>query len=175
MAGFAGCNPRFNWRELRSPDGFIVLLPGRAQTVKRDVKLQDATVQMSMTSTGIGATLFAVGVAQLPPMAAATPAGRQQLLAGFRDALVRNVSGTIVNTSMPPQILAPGLPSNSARTLHAAEAIEASGRDANGRAVRLAARFFIVDDRLFQVVALGEEGELPAEALDTFFTSFRLI
>lgn len=151
------------------------MLPGRAQTVTRDVKLQDATVQMSMTSTGIGATLFAVGVAQLPPMAAGTPASRQRVLTAFRDALVRNINGTIVKTSVPSLVLPPGLPSNSARTLHAAEAIEASGRDANGRAVRLAARFFIVDDRLFQLVALGEEGQLPAEALDTFFTSFRLI
>lgn len=132
-------------------------------------------MQMSMTSTGIGATLFAVGVAQLPLMAAGAPASRQRVLAAFRDALVRNINGTIGKTSVPPLVLPPGLPSNSARTLHAAEAIEASGRDANGRAVRLAARFFIVDDRLFQLVALGEEGELPAEALDTFFTSFRLI
>jgi hypothetical protein len=32
----------------------------------------------------------------------------------------------------------------------------------------------VVDDRLYQVVALSAEGEIPAEALDTFFDSFRL-
>jgi hypothetical protein len=32
----------------------------------------------------------------------------------------------------------------------------------------------VVDDRFFQLVALGAEGEIPPEALDTFFTSFRL-
>jgi len=38
----------------------------------------------------------------------------------------------------------------------------------------LAARFFIVEDRLFQLVALGGEGSIDPQALDTFFTSLRL-
>lgn len=116
-----------------------------------------------MTSTGIGATLFAVGAAKLPP------GGGPPALASFRDALVRNVNGTVIKTSAALLPLPPG------RTLFASEAIEANGLDANSRAVRLAARFFIVDDRLFQLVALGADGEIPAEALDNFFTSFRLI
>ena len=41
--------------------------------------------------------------------------------------------------------------------------------------MQLTARLFIVDDRLFQVVALGAKGEMSPESLDTFFTSFRLI
>jgi hypothetical protein len=41
--------------------------------------------------------------------------------------------------------------------------------------VRLAARFHVVDDRLYQLVAIGAEGELTPDALETFFTSFRLI
>lgn len=145
------------------------MLPGRAQTVTRDVKLHEVTVPMSMTSTGIGATLFAVGVARLPPVV--SPADRQKALAVFRDALVRNIDGQVSRTAAAPLALPPG----DARTLLASEAIEASGRDAGGRAVRLAARFYIVDDRLFQVVALSAEGEVAVEALDTFFTSFRLI
>jgi hypothetical protein len=42
------------------------VLPGRPQTVSREITLPDAKVQVSMTSTGIGATLFAVGAAELP-------------------------------------------------------------------------------------------------------------
>ena len=160
----AACSPPFNWREVRSPDGFTVLLPGRAQTVSREVSLPDLRVPMSMTSTGIGATLFAVGVAQLPADANA------QALPLFRDALVRNIGGTLIGTSAVPFALPPG----DARKLIASEAIEATGRDAGGRAVRLAARLIIVDDRLFQLVALGAESELPADAADTFFSSFRL-
>jgi hypothetical protein len=133
------------------------------------VKLADAAVPMSMTSTGVGATLFAVGVARLAPLAAADDKP-QQALATFRDALVRNINGTITRTA--PAAL--NLASGGTRAALASEAIEASGRDGKGRAVRLTARFFVVDDRLYQVVALGGEDEISPEALDTFFTSFRL-
>ncbi len=163
------CNPTFNWREFRSPDGFVVALPGRPQTVRRDVQLPDAIVQMSMTSTGIGATLFAVGVARLPPDVNANPDARQRTFGALRDALVQNVSGKVVKST--PAML--GQPPGG-RTVLAAEAIEAAGRDARGRAVRLAAHFFMVDDLVFQVVALGAEGEIPPDVLDTFFASFRL-
>lgn len=165
------CNPTFNWREFRSPDGFAAVLPGRPQTVSREIKLPDANVQMSMTSTGIGATLFAVGAAQLPSGLSAEPAARQRTVAHLRDALVRNVNGSITRNSAA----ALPVPASDSRKIWAAEAIEVTGRDSNGRAVQLAARLFIVDDRLFQVVALGAEGEIPPDALDTFFASFRLI
>ena len=168
------CNPTFNWREFRSPDGFVVLLPGRPQTVVRDTQLAETVVQMSMTSTGIGGTLFAVGSARLPRPQSDDAAQRQRVLGSLRDALVRNVNGKIVKTS-PAILAAPPQTSGGARQVVAAEAIEAVGSDSNGRAVRLAARLFIVDDRLFQVVALGVEGEIPPDALDTFFTSFRLV
>ncbi|MBC8120027.1 MAG: hypothetical protein H7X75_10675 [Burkholderiaceae bacterium] len=165
------CTPTFNWREFRSPDGFVVLLPGRPQTVVRDTPLADTAVQLSMTSTGIGGTLFAVGSARLPRSLSDDAAQRQRALGSLRDALVRNVNGKIVKTSPATLPTSPG----NARQVVAAEAIEAAGSDAKGRAVRLAARLFIVDDRLFQVVALGVEGEIPPDALDTFFASFRLI
>ena len=152
-----------------------MLLPGRYQTVSRDTKLADTAVQMSMTSTGIGATLFAVGSARLPRAVSDDAAQRQLVLASLRDALVRNVNGKIVKSS--PATL-PALPQTAAAgqvTTSAAEAIEAVGTDSKGRAVRLAARLFIVDDRLFEVVALGVEGEIPPDALDMFLTSFRIV
>ena len=171
VAASTACNPTFNWREFRSPDGFAVMLPARPQTVTREIKLADATVQMSMTSTGIGATLFAVGAAQLPAGLSAAPEARQRTIAYMRDTLVQNVRGSIVkqwSAALP-------VPAGDSRKVLAAEAVEASGQEAGGRAVQLSARLFIVDDRLFQVVALGAEGELSPEALDTFFTSFRLV
>ena len=165
------CDPTFNWREFRSPDGFAVMLPGRPQTVSREVKLPDGVVQMSMTSTGIGATLFAVGAAQLPAGLSVEPAARERTIAYMRDALVRNIGASQVKQSMTtlPK------PSGDSRKVLAAEAAEASGKDSGGRSVQLAARLFIVDDRFFQIVALGAAGEMPAEALETFLTSFRLI
>ena len=170
VAASIACSPTFNWREFRSPDGFAVMLPGRPQTVSREVKLPDGTVLMSMTSTGIGATLFAVGAAQLPAGVSAEPEARQRTIAHLRDALVHNIGGNIVKQSSA----ALPVPVGDSRKVLAAEAVDASGLE-SGRAVQLTARLFIVDDRLFQVVALGAKGEMSPEALDTFFTSFRLI
>lgn len=147
------------------------MLPGRPQTVNREVKLPDGVVQMSMTSTGIGATLFAVGAAQLPAGLSVEPAARERTIAYMRDAVARNVGASQVKRSLTT------LPKRAgdARAVLAAEAVEASGKDAAGRSVQLSARLFIVDDRFFQIVALGAAGEMPADALDTFLTSFRLI
>ena len=147
------------------------MLPGRPQTVTREVRLPDGVVQMSMTSTGIGATLFAVGAAQLPVGLSVEPAARERTIAYMRDAVVRTVGASQVTQSMTtlPK------PAGDPRAVLAAEAVEASGKDSAGRSVQLSARLFIVDDRFFQIVALGAAGEMPAEALETFLTSFRLI
>ena len=118
VAASTACSPTFNWREFRSPDGFAVMLPGRPQTVTREVKLPDTTVQMSMTSTGIGATLFAVGEAQLPAALSADPEARQRTIAHLRDALVHNIGGRIVkqlSAALP-------VPAGDSRKVLAAEA-----------------------------------------------------
>jgi hypothetical protein len=168
-AGTFGCSERFEWREVRADEGFVALLPGRPQTVTREIELGGQRAAMTMWSTGTGATMFAVGTVRLPPAAMADTSARKATVAHFRDALVRNIGAT---QSTPRGL--PALASGARKPL-ADEAFEAVGRQAaDGRKSRLAARVFIVDDRLFQLVALGAEGEIPPETLDTFFTSFRL-
>jgi hypothetical protein len=163
-----GCSERFEWREVRADEGFVVLLPGRPQVVTRDVDVGGKSAAMTMWSTGTGPAIFAVGTVQLPA-AALSGAARDATVAYFRDGLVRNIGGVQAMPRASPPL------ASGARKLLADEAFEAVGRPgADGRKSRLAARVFIVDDRLFQLVALGAEGEIPPEALDTFFTSFRL-
>lgn len=179
LAGFAlalwaatGCSPRFEWREVRSADGFVAVLPGRPQTVSRDVQLAGGErIPMTVVSSGTGSTLFSIGSAQLTAGLASDAGARQGVVNFFRDALVHNIAGTIVARSAAPL----PMPAGDPRRLLAAEAIEATGQaGTDGRKSRLAARFYVVDDRFFQLVALGAEGQIPPEALDTFFTSFRL-
>jgi hypothetical protein len=164
----AACSERLQWRELRSPDGYSVLLPGRSQTVQRDVSVDGMMLPVTMTSTGVGATMFAVGVVRLPAATAGDAAARERVLSHFRDALVRNINGQAQQPGTATLAVGPG------QRLHAATAVEAAGRIGDGRPARLVARFFIVDDRLYEVIALDGEGTLDALALDTFFTSFRL-
>jgi hypothetical protein len=169
-AGLLACSPRFEWREVRVDDRATVSLPGRPQSVTRDLVIDGQRVSMTMWSTGVGPTMFAVGAAQLPPALLADPASRDRALAYFRDGLVRNIGGTVVAQKPAPLTL----PAGSPRKLLASQSVEAVGTSGpDARKSKLAARFFIVDDQLFQVVALGAEGELPPEVLDTFFTSFR--
>lgn len=171
LALLASCSERLEWRELRSPDGYIVMLPGRAQTVARDIEFEGQRLPVSMTSTGVGAAMFAVGVVQLPAAVAADAAARERVIAHFRDGLVRNIGGTVTTSAPAALIVAAGSPHG----VRAGQSVEAKGRTgADGRSAALAARFFIVDDRLFEVIALGGEGAIEQNALDTFFTSFRL-
>lgn len=167
----AACSERLEWREVKSTDGYSVLLPGRAQTVAREVEFEGQRLPLSMTSTGVGPTLFAVGVARLPPALAEDAAARERAIAYFRDALVRNIGGQLTTTG--PAAL--GGPEGTRTVVRAAQAAEARGRGGDGRPATLAARFFIVDDRLFEVIAVGGDGALDPNALDTYFTSFRVL
>lgn len=167
----AACGPRFDWRETRGADIYAVALPGRAQAVTRDIELPAGKVALTMTSAGVDASLFAVGTARLPPAAVADAAAAEQTLAYFRDALVRNIAGSVLSEA---RFAPPG--KAGSRGAYPGKEFSARGRTGpKGVPTQLAARLFIVDDRIFEVVAMFAEGEVPPAELETFFTSFRLL
>jgi hypothetical protein len=164
----AACSPQLDWREVRPAEaGFVIALPGRPQIETREFELAGRKLGMTMASAGVGPTLFAAGVAVLPADALA-PEPLAAVVDGFRAALLRNVGAIDSRVQAAP-------PLRSAGVVRLAQAVSATGKAGpDGRAVQLAARFYVVDDRLYQLVALGAAGELPPAALDTFFDSFRL-
>jgi hypothetical protein len=170
----AACSPRFDWRDVRQPEaGYSVALPDKPQTVVRELAFEHPAgpvrAEMTMVSTGVGASLFAVGTARLPALAVDSPQALSATLDWFRDGLLRNVrASTAAPVAAPPPA---GL---GARHLLAAQGFTASGVAGSGRPAQLAVRLYVVDDRLLQLVALGAEGEIPPQALETFFDSFRL-
>jgi hypothetical protein len=125
---------------------------------------------MSMLSTGVGPSLFAVGSVRLPSFAADSPASLSTTLDWFSDGLLRNMKAAQARQEQvrPPAGLGP-------RTMRGARAFSAEGKAGSGRPAQLAVRLYVVDDRLYQLVALGAEGEIPPQALETFFDSFRLM
>jgi hypothetical protein len=171
LAPLTACSPALNFRELRFADArCAIALPGKPQTVEREVELSGRKLQMAMTSTGVGATLFALGRARLPAEAVA-PEALAQTVAFFRDGLLRNFRAAPAGApGQPPPLATP-----PGRVLRAAQAVSAQGQAPDGKPTALAARFYVVDDWLLQVVALAVQGELGAQALDTFFDSFRLV
>jgi hypothetical protein len=171
LAPLTACAPALNFREVRIAEArCAVALPGKPQTVTREVAFAGQTLAMTMTSAGVGATLFALGSARLPP-AALAPDALPQTLAFFREGLLRNFRATPAGAPAAP----PPLATPAGRVLRAAQTLSAQGLAPDGKPTVLAARFYVVDDWLLQVVALAVRGELSAEALDTFFDSFRLI
>jgi len=166
------CSPKFDWREFRSDaDGFAILMPDRSQSSTRELVFNGQSIRMTLVSCGVGQTLFAAGAAELPA-AALAPDQVATSIAWFRDALVRNFDGRV------SRVISVGLePAQAAgRRVGGGESVQAQGRaGSKGRPARLAARFHVADDRLYQVVAIGAEGELSADVLATFFDSFRLL
>jgi hypothetical protein len=177
LLAMAACSARFDFREVRTAD-YLVALPGKPQTQTRDVDYAGpggpTKLSMTMTSSGIGPTLFAVGVVALPA-AAVAPEQVDTTAAWFREALLRNARGKLI-AAQPVSVAAP-----AGRTLRLAQAVRAQGETPKGgmagqaSGAVVAARFIVVDDRLYQVVALGAEAELTPAVLDTFFDSFRLL
>jgi hypothetical protein len=171
----AACTPRFDWRDFRQPEaGFAVALPGKPQTLVRAIAFEHPAgpvrAEMTMVSTGVDETLFAVGTVRLPPSALEPPAALAATLDWFREGILRNVqaAGASPGAAASPAGL-------GTRDLRAAQAFTAAGTAGRGRPAQLAVRLYVVDDRLFQLVALGAEGEIPPQALETFFDSFRLL
>jgi hypothetical protein len=178
--GLAACSPALDWREARQPElGFTVALPGKPLVATREIPFDGATLPMTMVSAGHEGTLFAVGVARLP---AAAMADVQQTTRRFAESLRRNVHGAEAPTGGLTAVPALTKGFAASRALRAETALSARGDAGSGgapgakaRAVHLYARLVVVDDRLYQVVALGSAEQLTTQALDTFFQSFRLL
>ena len=179
LLALLGCSPKLDWREVRSAaDAYAVSLPGKPQVVTRDLDLPLAggsqKVSMTMTSAGVGPTMFAVGVAHLPAGVPQDASAVQEAIAFFRAGLLRNIGVRAAENESIPTLGASG-----AATVRGATSFEARGQlDRPGETptpARLAARIYVVDDRLYQIVAMGRAADLPDHEIETFFTSFHLM
>ena len=172
----AGCKPSLDWRETQSTDGkFAAVFPGKPKVETRQIPFGATKIPMTMTAAGKGPTLFAVGVARLPADAIATPEATEATVARFRDALLVNARTTIFSLDNPPPAL-PAEVRNAARGLLALRASRHPQMAATetDRVQQVAAQFFVIEDRLYQVAALGD-ADLTSADLETFFTSFKLL
>jgi len=155
MLALAGCYAEFDWREVRPTDaGFTVSLPGRPAYEGRALSGEHARLTMHLWSAKVGDTVFAAGYVD-------SPVADANLLGGLRDALVKNIGGRIL----------------SEREVRSGNAI---GREtiADGIAgdtpMELRLRLYAAGGRVYQVVALGRKGAVPAAEMENFFDSFRL-
>lgn len=155
LAALAACSPDYNWREVQNADAaFAVLFPAKPSSHAKEINLDGIRTNMSMTAADVHGALFAVGSAQL-----SSPALVQPALAAMKTAMVRNIGGTISSDRNLPG----PTPFN--------ELVADGSR--NGRPVRLTARFAARNQRVYQAVVIGAPQDVPAEAIDTFLSSFK--
>ena len=155
LAALAACSPDYNWRQVQNADAaFSALFPARPSSHAKEINLDGIRTNMSMTAAEVHGALFAVGSAELSSAALVQPA-----LDAMKTAMVRNIGGTIVSDKTIPG----DTPYN--------EVIANGSR--NGQPVRLTARFAASNQRVYQAVVIGAAKDVPAEAIDTFLSSFK--
>lgn len=163
------CTPKYDWREVRGSDApYTVVLPAKPATYAREVNLDGLRVTMSMTAAEIDGVMFAVGSAELPD-AAQAPA----VLQAMKTALVRNIGGTLRREKSAVATQSSGDSASAAMSID----IEAVGPPAprtDGQPRMLFARFIAKNRRVYQTVVIGPERAVTREAVDTFFTSFKV-
>lgn len=156
------------WKPLDTRD-FSVSLPGEAkmqegveQTEAGPVKTTTWGVQTTGT-TGKEGSFFAVSIADYPPgmMAKAVPS---KVLEGARDGAMANVGGTVEKDV--GLFLDSGLPKK-----------KYPGREFNGSTksgLKLAARLYLVDDRLYQMICVSPKATFNDVDFKQFADSFKL-
>lgn len=153
------CSPTYDWREVRGEGaGYMVLLPAKPSAHTRAVNLDGVQVQMTMTGAETDDVSFTVATAELPDAEQA-----RRALQAMKTAMLRNV-GASASQDKPVTV---------AGATEAAEVTATGGADASGRPRLMAARFFVRERRVFQMVVLGRENGVSQEAIETFLTSFK--
>ena len=156
----AGCSPKFDWRDYRSPaTPYAVLFPAKPATQTREVNLGDDKVTMHMAAAEIDGVTFAVGSAELPDAARA-----QAAIAAMKTTMVKNLNATVTSEKQESTATANGQ--------RAVTTIEAKG-SRNGEGMVLFGRFVAKDKRVYQAIVAGREKHVDQEAVDTFLTSFK--
>ncbi len=148
-----GCSPEYNWRELTVADGrAVVAFPAKVQTESRIFKLDQHTLEFSLTSAAVKQNLFAVGYAALP-----TELNQDQQTA-IKNTLLKSLAANVGTT----------LPSSAQNgEPFILESVSA-------RPIRMVARVLIHRGYLIQFVATGPSSDLNTTITEEFMRSISL-
>ncbi len=156
------CAPALDWREFRADEGaFGVLMPQRPSQAERKLVTPAGEVTMKMYSVRVDETVLGAGFADFAsPPDAATQAAMQA-------ALLKNLDGTVISDK-PVGSGVPGMP--------AGREVVKRGLLGQGTASvpgELRARFYVRDNRYYQLVVIGRQGALPEADIDMFMVSLK--
>lgn len=158
LAFLNACSPQYNWREVHGNGvPFTALLPGKSDTFTQPVELNGAQVPMTMTATEVGEVTFAIGTASFSDAATA-----QKAMAQMQIALVRNINGSPIGVRLPGK----GIPGDHSVSFGA------TGSD-RGKPMKLIGRLSTIDNRVYQVIMVGNAKQMNDDITEMFFTSFK--
>jgi len=155
--------PVAEWEETTSEEGwFSISMPSKP--AEQQQNLPDDLVLHTLMAEGEQAA-YAVMYSDIPDMITVTDQELvEQLLDDGRYGALANMSGTLVYEESVSLDEYPGR--------HIIYEISEEAIPGGGEGVL---RAYLVDGRLFQLMALGVKGELPAEDVERFLTSFQLL
>lgn len=159
----AGCGSRSEWQELVISDGgFAILMRGPPQYVSQQLDSPPGRMSAHLYSSDRPDAYFAVGYTDYP-LAIAVTSAPDPIFEGARDTWVKRIKGNLVSTS--PLKLAgkyPGVQFTAQGTYQ-------------DRPTLIEARLYLVDQRLYQIVAMTRQGEIAQGVVNRYLDSFRLI
>jgi hypothetical protein len=158
----AACSPAFDWREVRpEASAALALFPCRPASHARRLHLGGVDTEMSMYACTASGATFALAYADVGDSTQVDPA-----LASLRQAAQRNVAGKVEPDG---DLVVIGMTPN-----RLAQRVRIVGHLPSGEAAQMAVAFFTRGTRVFQASVVSPR-PLDAEAVNTFFSGFRLV
>jgi hypothetical protein len=143
---------------------FVVKLPNPVQRGSQSVPTAVGNIAMNMVYYDGGAVACMIIYCDYPAGSVMKSGGPDKVCANASDGAVKNVNGTI-RTSSSYRL-------GDVKGLEVVADIPAS-KSSNASVARL--RFFVVGDRLYQVMYIGPTGKETSHEAVAFLNSFRLI
>jgi hypothetical protein len=163
LFALAGCAPTLDWREARPQgSGVAMMFPCRPDRQERTAQVETSTLRLQLHSCRAGGATFSLAAAD-----GAEPAQVTSLLAALRSQALTKLSGSATAEPLPAIV---GATPNEQSAL-----VRIVGRRADGRRVVAHAAFFVKGVRLYQAMVLDADDAVGSEAIETFFTSIRLL
>ena len=162
LVAAAACGGGSEWRELTSNDaGFTVLMRGEPHYIKHEIDTPAGKMYAFLYSSERPESYFAVGYADYP-LALVVGAPPEKVFAGVRDTWVKRIGGRLVSSDSTRKLdgTYPGME------------FVAEGR-MNDADTFVQGRLYLVDQRLYQLVAMGRKNEVPQGTINRFMDSFR--
>ena len=152
------------WHEVSIPDGgFRILMQGDPRLEKTELETPIGKITAYWYSMDAKDAAFGVGYSDYP-VEIVRNAPPRQLFAIVRESWIKRIGGTLQGDGRDIKLedKYPGM-----------EFI-ASGK-LEGRDAYLRGRFYLVGDRLYQVIVFGNKSAMPVSDINQFLGSFKLV